>query len=397
MRSASTAETGTAGLTQVVSAGLTDLSVGQPDPRLLPTSLVAHHMNAALAAYGPAVLSYGANAGPWPAREALAIWSSSVESGGWGAAEVLVTAGATHALDLLCTHLGRNGDCVLVQRASYNLALDLFRYRGLLPWPVGSDLRIPDTSDLTEAVRSVKNSGRGIAFAYFIPTFHNPTGYSWTRSERLRILHTCESLGIMIIEDDPYRELFFADRQADSLAALSNGATVLGIRTLSKILAPGLRLGWIIAERSVIDRLAAAPLFASGGGIAHIAALAATSLISSTAFEPHLAELRSQYRQRRDALLQQLTRVRHIGADWYQPDGGFFVWIGLPRGVRANAVEQMAATMGAPILNGLRCCALFDDTQYVRASFSMYSPVEIAVAGNSLASAIEEAAQAATD
>lgn len=354
---------------------------------------MARHVDAALAAYGPAALAYGANAGPLPARAALASWSTMIEGGSWGPEDTFVTAGASHALTLLCRELGCDGDCVLVQQVSYNLALDLFRYYGLQPCPVGVDPCVPTAEEVAEAADAVRRAGRRIAFAYFVPTFHNPTGRSWTLAERAEMLRVCEQLGTTIVEDDPYRELFFAGRPPRSLAAMSGRSEVIGVRTLSKVLAPGVRVGWVLADRSFIVRLERIPLFASGGGIAHIAALAAASLIPSPEFAAHLEDLRRQYRDRRDALLRGLASARDEGADWRVPEGGFFLWLRLPNSVSAADVEGLAGQRGVHILNGQRCRANStpDRDQCIRVSFSMYPPAAITTAGEEVAAAIAEA------
>lgn len=379
-----------AGVTQLEPDGALDLRVGQPDRALLPTALMTHCLNTALATYGPAALAYGANAGPLPARAALAAWSQAVEGGSWGPEQVIVTAGATHALDLLCRELGRSGDRVLVQRASYNLALDLFRRRGLEPWPVGADACLPTSPELGAAALAAKRAGTRIAFAYMMPTFHNPTGQSWTPAARDAVLDSCRALGIRIVEDDPYRDLYFADPPPRSLAA-RRPAEVIGVRTLSKVLAPGARLGWIVAGRGLAARLALDPLFTGGGGIAHLAALTAACLVPSTEFAAHLAELRFQYRVRRDALLGAMAPAREAGAEWDTPKGGFFLWVRLPDDIRADDVETLAARRGVSLLDGLRCHADPGGEQRVRISFSMHSAAVLATAGEAIAAAVADA------
>src|ERR1700733_7517329 len=169
------------GVAQIdLETDVTDLGPGQPDPSLLPLAMYRSAMDRALRRHKAAALGYGANAGPLPAREALARWSAEVEQADCDACNVFVTAGATHALDLLCSRLGSRGAVVLVQRTTYPLALDLFRARGLEPVPVGADLAVPAPEELTRAVRSLRVGGRTIAFAYLQPTFHNPTGVSFS-------------------------------------------------------------------------------------------------------------------------------------------------------------------------------------------------------------------------
>jgi len=177
-----------AGIAQEQAGDLVDLGPGQPDPSLLPFGLVRRHLDRALARYGAGALAYGANAGPLPAREALAAWASETEDGDFRAEQVLVVAGATQGIDLICTRMARPGDAALVQRTTYNLALELFRGRGIEAVPVGDDLAAPTGEDLVRAASEVTSRGKRVAFAYVVPTCHNPTGVSLTAGQRLDLL-----------------------------------------------------------------------------------------------------------------------------------------------------------------------------------------------------------------
>ncbi|MFH8791771.1 PLP-dependent aminotransferase family protein [Streptomyces sp. NPDC017941] len=383
---------GTPGIAQVESDDGLDLRVGQPAPALLPTDLVARHQAVALDRYGPAALAYGANAGPLPAREALAAWTAGAEDGHWTARDVFVTAGASHALALLCEELGTPDARVLVQRASYSVALDLFRRHRLRPLPVGADDCVPTAAELTASVRAARRAGERIAFAYLQPTFHNPTGRTWTTAQRQAVVEACADLGVTVVEDDPYREVHFGDRPPPSLAALGPLGPVIGVRTLSKVLAPGLRVGCVVGGAALRARLERAPLFASGGGMAHIGALTAASLLASPAFPAHLRHLRVAYRERRDALLGALAPAAGAGARWERPDGGFFVWLRLGGGVLADTVEKLSVRYGAQVLHGAPCRArLGDGRQAVRVSYSMHPVPALTTAGQALARAVTEA------
>ncbi|MEI5100663.1 aminotransferase class I/II-fold pyridoxal phosphate-dependent enzyme [Streptomyces sp. PmtG] len=380
------------GVVQVEPHDGLDLRVGQPAPALLPVDLVARHQAAALDRYGPAALAYGANAGPLPARVALAAWTAAAEGGHWDARDVFVTGGASHALALLCEELGAPDDRVLVQRASYNLALDLFRRHRLRPSPVGTDDCVPTAAELTGAIRSLRRAGERIAFVYLQPTFHNPTGRTWTTAQRSAVVEACADLGVAVVEDEPYRELYLGDPPPPSLTALGAPGPVIGVRTLSKVLAPGLRVGCVVGGAALTARLERAPLFASGGGMAHVGALTAASLLTSPEFPAHLQHLRVQYRQRRDALLRSLDVARGADVRWERPDGGFFVWLRLTGGVLADAVEKHAARRGTQVLHGSLCRARpGDGGQAVRVSYSMHPAPTLATAGQSLALALTEA------
>ncbi|MFI6527663.1 PLP-dependent aminotransferase family protein [Streptomyces uncialis] len=383
---------GPPGIVQVEPDDGLDLRVGQPAPTLLPTDLVARHQAAALDRYGPAALAYGANAGPLPARKALAAWTAGAEGGHWTARDVFVTAGASHALALLCEELGSPDARVLVQRASYSLALDLFRRHRLRPLPVGADDCVPTAAELVAAVRAARRAGERIAFAYLQPTFHNPTGRTWTTAQRQAAVEACADLGVTVVEDDPYRELYFGNPPPPSLIALGSRGAVIAVRTLSKVLAPGLRVGCVVGGAALTARLERAPLFAGGGGMAHIGALTVASLLTSPEFPAHLQHVRVEYRERRDALLGSLAAAGGTGARWERPDGGFFVWLRLTGGVLADAVEELSARYGAHVLHGAPFRARpGDGGQAVRVSYSMHPARTLATAGQALAWSLTEA------
>ena len=190
------------GVAQIdLETDVTDLGPGQPDPSLLPVTMYRSAMDRALRRHKADALGYGANAGPLPAREVLARWSAETEQADCDASKVFVTAGATHALDLLCSRLGSRGAVVLVQRTTYPLALDLFRARGLEPVPVGADLAVPAPEEFTRAVRSLRAGGKTIAFAYLQPTFHNPTGVSFSAGDRMKLIAAARACGVMLVEE----------------------------------------------------------------------------------------------------------------------------------------------------------------------------------------------------
>ena len=380
-----------AGIAQEQAGDLVDLGPGQPDPSLLPFGLVRRHLDRALARYGAGALAYGANAGPLPAREALAAWASETEDGDFRAEQVLVVAGATQGIDLICTRMARPGDAVLVQRTTYNLALELFRGRGIEAVPVGDDLAAPTGEDLVRAASEVTSRGKRVAFAYVVPTCHNPTGVSLTAGQRLDLLGGAREAGILIVEDDPYRVLSFGDPPAPTIAALAGEDGVVAVRTLSKLCGPGLRLGFLIGEEGWIDDFSVDPLFRSGGGIAHLASLVLPTLLSSPAFARHVARLRDELEERCRALRAALAPAAACGAAaWRDPAGGLFLWVSLRPPATAGSVVERAAVRGVRILPGKHWFAEAggESTAWLRISFSGHSADVLADAGARIAEAI---------
>lgn len=372
--------------------GVTDLGPGQPDPSLLPVAMYRSAMDRALRRHKADALGYGANAGPLPAREVLARWSAVAEQADFGARNVFVTAGATQALDLLCARLGGRGSVVLVQRATYPLALDLFRARGLEPVPVGADLAVPAPEEFAHAVRSLRAGGRTIAFAYLQPTFHNPTGVSFSGDDRMKLIAAARACGVMLVEDDAYRLLHFRSPPPPSLVSLSRCQGVIGVRTLSKIFGPGVRTGFLLADAGWLRDLGDDPLFTSGGGIAHVGALAVAELVDSGEFANHLRRLPSGYQRRCELLLGALAPLASLGVRWDQPEGGFFAWLRLPDGLPASRLHDAALQRGVRVLPGLGsfAAAHAETDSWIRAAFSLYPAKVLAAAGERLVAAALE-------
>lgn len=389
--SARETETDDGGFAQTaLDPDVTDLGPGYPDPALFPAQLLAHGLAEAVAHYGSRIFGYGANGGARAVRQAIAEYSDGDRCPALCADSVLVTAGASHALDLVCTRFSRPGDAVLVQRASYYIALELFAGRGLVAIPVGRDHCVPTAGDLEQAVLALRRAGRTVAFCYLVPTFHNPTGQTFSLAARQALVGAAKSLNLLLVEDDPYRELYFRAPPPPTLFALADGSGVLAVRTLSKVLAPGLRVGWLLGAPTVAGELARDPLFNSGGGIAHLTSAGVLRVLASGEMDGHVARMREEYLRRRDALLTGLGPARSAGASWRVPAGGFFTWVRLPPGVPAADLESAAASRGVRFWPGLRSFAEAprDAAAFIRLSFSLYGEERLHSAGAALAQAI---------
>jgi len=392
------AETDDGGFAQTALApDVTDLGPGYPDPGLLPTQLLARGLAQAVQHYGNRIFVYGANNGARAVRQAIAEYSTGDRCPALRADSVLVTAGASHALDLVCTRFSRPGDVVLVQRASYYLALELFASRGLVAIPVGRDYCVPTASELERAVCSLRRAGRTVAFGYLVPTFHNPTGRTLSLAERQALVGAAKYLDLLLVEDDPYRELYFHTPPPPTLFALADGSGVLAVRTLSKVLAPGLRVGWLLGTPAVVGELAQDALFNSGGGIAHLTSAGVLRVLVSGEMEGHVASMRHEYLRRRDALLTGLSPATSAGASWQVPSGGFFAWVKLPSAVPACDLERAAAGCGVRFWPGLLSFAVAprDAAAFIRLAFSLYGAERLRAAGAALAQAIHECAATA--
>ncbi len=249
----------------------------------------------------------------------------------------------SQGLDLLCTLLTRSGDTILVQSPVYHLALRIFRDHGLDLAPVASDESGLRVDDLAATLDVRRIAGRTPRFLYLVPTFCNPTGISLIAQRRAEVVRLAEAHGLLILEDDVYRELWYDLPPPVPLQSLAASGTVIRLGSFSKILAPGLRLGWLIAAPEMVARYVNSGLLDSGGGVNHFTAHVAAAYLDLGLLDGHIERLRTTYRSRRDALLDGLARFMPSDCRWTAPGGGFF---------RLGAVTRRLRQRGAAPYRG---------------------------------------------
>lgn len=344
--------------------GLLDLGWGHPRPSLLPVEQWARAGSEALEAYGWQALTYGHPTGPAP----LVDWLSA-HVGDASPDQTFVTAGTSHALALVTPLLAAPGDVVLVDSPTYHLAFPILRDAGVTLVPAPAD----EHGVLPAEVAALAASTRA-AFLYLVPTFSNPTGRSLPLDRRRELV----SLGLPIVEDDTYRELFYGEAPPPALWRLAPDRNVVRLGSFAKTVAPGLRLGWINAAPALIARLARLGYVHSGGGVNHSVAMTMARFGASGAYAGHLTAVREQYRQQRDAL--------GLGPS---PDGGWFVWLRLPSGVDAASLLPVAERHGTSFLPGPTFHVNGDNGHdRVRLSFSHLPPADLTEAARRLNAAI---------
>lgn len=300
-----------------------------------------------------------------------------------GADDLLITSGSQQALTLVAAVLLRPGDRVLVEEPSYLAALQCFALAGATAIPVPCDDEGLDPEALDALVAQHRP-----ALLYTVPTFHNPTGRTLSARRRLALAEVAERTGLWIVEDDPYGELRYSGTPVPAVASLPPAqARTLAISTLSKIAAPGLRIGWVRAPRMLLRSLTiakqAADLHSST-----VDQAAAARWLATTDLTAHIERLRAAYRIRRDALLAGLGGALPPGSTHNHPDGGMFVWARLPDGWDAGALltraleHDVAYVPGAPFFSGV------PDVATLRLSFTAHGPDEIARGLERLAQAL---------
>jgi 2-aminoadipate transaminase len=297
--------------------------------------------------------------------------------------EIIVTSGATQALDLLCRALLDPGDVVLVERPTYVVPLKQFAVAQARVVSVPGDGDGLDPAALESAV--VEHSPKAI---YTIPTFQNPGGTTLPADRRAAVADIAERHRIWVIEDDPYRELRYGPPPPAPIASRSRDR-VIYIGTLAKTVAPGLRVGWVLGSSDVV-RVCRPVKQTLDFHTSTIDQTAAAIYRENVDWDRRTAELRAVYGQAMRAMLEGLPEVMPEGSDWTRPGGGVFVWVTLPDGWSTDELLKGALEHGMFFMPGQAFLADVNDDAALRLSISNHTPDTIAQGLGRLTAAVTE-------
>lgn len=296
--------------------------------------------------------------------------------------EVLITTGSQQALGLVAHALVRPGAAVLVEEPSYLAALQVLRLHGAEPVGVECDEGGIDPEALDRAAEAT-----GASVVYLVPTFQNPTGRTLSAARREAVAEVIRQRRLWLVEDDPYGQLRFRGSPQAPLVTLPGmRERTIAISSLSKIVAPGLRIGWLLAPPELWARLVvvkqAADLHTST-----VDQAAAAHWLGQADLDAHLERLRAAYAERHDALLAGLPAALPAGATHNDPDGGMFCWVRLPDGSDSAALLQRALDRDVAYVPGAAFFAGTPDPATLRLSYSVETPARIAAGLERLAEA----------
>lgn len=331
------------------SGKLISFYAGFPDPASLPASDIIESTRVAIETEGEWALQYGTPAGDERLIEELLRKLARDQKIEAGPDQVLITNGAAQALSMIVDMLVEPGDVVISEAPTWMGAVFNFRTAGAEVHDVPVDEHGTDTGSLRRILESLRDQGRRAKLAYVIPNFQNPTGITMTLERRRQLLAIADEFDVPIVEDDAYFDLRYSGEPVPSLFSLDRSGRVMYMGTFSKIMAAGMRLGWVIAHRDVISRLLA---LKEDGGTSPFASYVATEFAASGTLVEHIQELRGIYRLRRDAMLAALERQMPAGTTWTRPEGGFFIWVRFPEKVNINALAAAARERGVEISPG---------------------------------------------
>lgn len=350
---------------------------GLPDPATFPFKELRSAFEYVLENKSDLALQYGPNQGYGPLIDYLRERIGREEGQVIERPQVILSGGASQALDHCCSLFAKSGDVVIVEAPSYHESLLLFQNHGLNPLSIPMENDGINIGILEQRLRELKAEGKKPAFIYTIPTYQNPSGITLSEKKRQRVLELAEAEDLVVIEDDVYSDLAYEGTKIPTLFALNRGQRVIRFGSFSKIIAPGLRLGWILGPRDKIKALIRSGLRSMGGGANPLTAIAMAVYCQKGLLEPHIAALKRIYKERRDVLLDVLESSMPEGVTWTKPGGGFFVWVTLPQGLKSEDVKKEARDKKIYLLSGDPFFASRPTAQHLRLSFSFVPPDKI--------------------
>ena len=360
--------------------GIISLAGGLPAPQTFPLDAFTQACHTVMARDGAAALQYATSEGYAPLRQAVADrlpWAVDPE-------QVLITTGSQQALDLIGKVFLDKDSRMLVETPTYLGALQAFAPQEPCAVGVASD----DDGIVVDDFAAQAGTGVGKArFAYVLPNFQNPTGRTLSEARRAALVERAAELNIPLIEDNPYGELWFGEAPPAPLTARNPGGCIY-MGSFSKVLAPGLRIGFLVAPPAVYPKLLqakqAADLHTPGFNQRVVA-----EIIQDGFLERHVPTIRALYQRQRDAMLAALKReMAGLHVTWTRPAGGMFLWLRLPEGMDAQTLLPAAVARNVAFVPGAPFYAGAADPRTLRLSYVTASSEQIDTAIAALAEAI---------
>ena len=304
------------------------LAGGLPDVSHLPPAML-DAIKSALSSQMVRALQYGPTEGMAGVHQAIQV-AMAEEGTQADVGELLVTTGGQQAIDLVCKTLIDPGDIVLAEGPTYAGAIPSFTAYQADVRQLQVDEDGLDIDMLEQALDDLAAEGKRPKFLYTIPTFQNPAGVTMNLERRKRLIRLAHERELLVVEDSPYALLRYEGDPLPTLRSLDGGHFVIYLGTFSKILAAGLRVGWIAAPRAIRQKMNVGKQGADLCSSSMSQVVVEACLSDVTLWRQYIDELRVRYRGRRDAMFEALEQAMPEGADWTRPRGGLFLWVTLP-------------------------------------------------------------------
>ena len=346
--------------------GITSFAGGYPDPTLFPIEQLHKIYDDLLTPANASALQYTASDGT-PELRALVAGRLTADGMPCAPDDVLITQGGQQGLDLVAKLFIDAGDVIVCERPTFLGALIAFNPCE----PAYASVPMDDEGLDTDALEQVLRTTQRVKVIYTVPDFQNPTGRTMSLARRRRLVELADEFDVMVLEDTPYRELRYDGERLPSIKSLDTSGRVIHLGSFSKILAPGLRLGWVLAEPEIREKLSLLKLAAdTQNGTLNMRAAAA--YLSGFDIEAHIAGMLPTYRHHRDLMLASIEEHFPAGVRWTRPDGGLFTWVTFPEGLDTAAFQRdhLIPRAGVILVPSAPFFATEPEVNHARMSFS---------------------------
>jgi len=312
-------------------------SLGSPSKEAYPVEFIINATNKLLTQNPESMLSYGLQEGYIPLRKNFIEHIANKRNINASLENVLITTGATQGIELVSQILIQDGDVVLVESPTFFAALPVFKKYGATVIPVKMDRDGIDLNDLE--TKLIKHNPK---LLYIIPTFQNPTGITLSKKRRIAICELTYKYKTVLLEDDPYYDLRFLGEPVLPIKSHDKYENVIYLSSFSKILAPGLRVGVIVANKEIIEKL----VLAKSGADTNTSLLSqgiCSEFLESGFYESHLAEIFPLYLNRLNKMVECIEEFFPEHIQFIKPEGGLFVWLGLPKEINTQTLLEISS------------------------------------------------------
>ena len=350
------------------------LKLGQPSLSNLPIDALREASDIFFSQRTPEPLQYGLIQGNEEFRGNLAEFlTKRDEKSNVNPSELLVTNGASNALDMICTLFTKAGDTVFVEDPTYFIISKIFRDYKLNIISIPTDKNGMRLDILEEKLKIFSP-----VFIYTIPTFQNPNSITTSEEHRKNLIDICSNYSCFILADEVYHLLNYFDKIPKPLINFDKKGKVISINSFSKIFAPGIRLGWLHTNNTdVMDRITNSGLLFSGGGLNPFTSAIMNELIKNDLLDKHLDYLLCTYRKRMTVLTNSLRKYLYHYVDFEEAKGGYYTWVKIKKNILLSELEEACKKFKVLFLPGSHCSIKGNFTDYMRLSISYHNPSEI--------------------
>ena len=363
-----------------------DFAVAYPDPDNLPLEDLIESVRSGFEREGRDLAYYSNASGDPELRKLVAEKLTRERNMKVTADDMVLTSGSGEAIGILIQALTDPGDVVLVEEFVYLGTLNQLRRYGADVVGVKCDDDGIVPADLDSVITEQTAKGKKVKYLYTIPAFQNPMGWTMSLERRKQVLEVTGKHGIPIFEDDCYADLRFEGDDVTSFHSLDDTGRVVYAGSFSKIIAPGMRMGYLVAPKPVISR---AWSFKSGGAVSQFTALTIAEFMKN-GMEEHIEVQNQALMVKRDAMVSALGENFGSSVTWTVPQGGLYIWVKFPEGTDLNAVQEQVFEEGVSYYNGSQFSPTGEGSNYIRLCFGHPSPDTIREGIGELARILEK-------